>query len=42
MRSDNKLELLCEDLTYGAPKTEDKINEALELFNKLEEQLKNG
>lgn len=37
-----KLELLCEDLTYGAPKTEKKINEALELFNKLEEQLKNG
>ena len=34
-----KLELLCEDLTYGAPKTEEKINEALELFNKLEGEL---
>lgn len=36
------LERLCEDLTYGAPRTEDKIKEAIELFNKLEEQLKDG
>lgn len=35
-----KLELLCEDLTYGAPKPEDKIKEAIVLFNKLEEKLK--
>ncbi|MDO8460053.1 MAG: hypothetical protein Q7S74_03020 [Nanoarchaeota archaeon] len=37
-----KLELLCEDLTYGAPKPEDKIKEAILLFNKLEEKLKDG
>ena len=35
-----KLELLCEDLTYGSPKAEDKIKEALALFNQLEEKLK--
>jgi hypothetical protein len=35
-----KLEILCEDLTYGTPKTEEKIKEAILLFNKLEEKLK--
>jgi len=35
-----KLEILCEDLTYGAPKPEDRIKEAILLFNKLEEILK--
>lgn len=34
------LEILCEDLTYGAPKPEEKIKEAILLFNKLEEMLK--
>lgn len=37
-----KLELLCEDLTYGSPKTEEKIKEAIILFNKIESILKNG
>jgi len=37
-----KLELLCEDLTYGAPKPEEKIKEAIILFNKIEAMLKNG
>jgi hypothetical protein len=37
-----KLELLCEDLTYGSPKPEEKIKEAILLFNKLEDKLKNG
>lgn len=37
-----KLELLCEDLTYGAPKPEEKIKEAILLFNQLEKKLKNG
>ena len=37
-----KLELACEDLTYGSPKPEEKIKEAILLFNKIEEQLKNG
>jgi len=37
-----KLELLCEDLTYGSPKPEEKIKEAILLFNKLEAKLKNG
>jgi len=37
-----KLELLCEDLTYGSPKPETKIKEAILLFNKLESELKNG
>ncbi len=37
-----ELELLCEDLTYGSPKPEEKIKEALELFNKLEKKLKHG
>ncbi len=35
-----KLEVLCEDLTYGAPKPEEKIKETILLFNKLEERLK--
>ena len=35
-----RLEILCEDLTYGAPKSEEKIKEAILLFNKLEERLK--
>jgi hypothetical protein len=35
-----KLELLCEDLTYGSPKTEEKIKEAIILFNKIEQRLK--
>ena len=35
-----KLEILSEDLTYGAPKPEEKIKEAILLFNKLEEKLK--
>lgn len=35
-----KLELLCEDLSYGAPKSEEKIKEALLLFNKIEDKLK--
>lgn len=37
-----KLELLCEDLTYGSPKSEEKIKEAVILFNKIESELKNG
>jgi len=37
-----QLELLCEDLTYGSPKPEDKITEAIILFNKIEPKLKNG
>ena|SRR3989344_819360 len=37
-----RLELICEDLTYGSPKPESKIKEAILLFNKLEEKLKNG
>jgi len=37
-----KLEVLCEDLTYGAPKSEDKVKEAILLFNMLEEKLKDG
>ena len=37
-----KLELLCEELTYGTPKSEQKIQEALVLFKKLELRLKNG
>ena len=37
-----KLELLCEDLTYGSPKSEEKIKEAIILFNKIESELKNG
>jgi len=37
-----ELELLCEDLTYGSPKPEEKIKEAVILFNKLETELKNG
>ncbi len=35
-----KLEMLCEDLTYGAPKPEEKLKETILLFNKLEERLK--
>ncbi len=37
-----KLELLCEDLTYGSPKSEEKIKQAILLFNKIELELKNG
>lgn len=37
-----KLELLCEDLTYGSPRSEEKIKEAIILFNELEFELKNG
>ena len=37
-----KLELLSEDLTYGSPKPENKIKEAILLFNKIESKLKNG
>ncbi|MBS3085151.1 hypothetical protein J4225_00505 [Candidatus Pacearchaeota archaeon] len=37
-----KLELICEDLTYGSPKKENKIKEAIFLFNKIEAKLKNG
>ena len=36
-----QLELLCEDLTYGSPKSEEKIKQAIFLFNKLESLLKN-
>lgn len=36
-----RLELLCEDLTYGSPKPEEKIKEAITLFNKIESILKN-
>ncbi len=35
-----RLELLCEDLTYGSPKSEEKIKEAILLFNKIESNLK--
>ena len=34
------LELICEDLTYGSPKPEEKIKEAIMLFTKIEEELK--
>jgi hypothetical protein len=37
-----ELELLCEDLTYGAPKPVEQIKKAIELFNELEDKLKNG
>ncbi|MBU3912576.1 MAG: hypothetical protein KKE50_00640 [Nanoarchaeota archaeon] len=37
-----ELELVCEDLTYGSPKPEEKIKEAIFLFNKLEGELKDG
>ena len=36
-----QLELLCEDLIYGSPKPEEKIKQAIFLFNKLESSLKN-
>ena len=35
-----ELELLCEDLTYGAPKSEDQIKKAVKLFKELEKKLK--
>ena len=35
-----RLELICEDLTYGSPRSEEKIKEALLLLNKLEAELK--
>ena len=34
-----ELELLCEDLTYGAPKAEQYIKKALELFIELEKEI---
>jgi len=34
-----ELELLCEDLSYGAPKPVDKIESALKLFKDLEEKI---
>jgi hypothetical protein len=34
------LEILCEDLTYGTPRSEEKIKEAILLFNELESVLK--
>ena len=37
-----ELELICEDLTYGSPKSEEKIKQEINLFNKLEKQLTNG
>lgn len=37
-----KLELLCEDLTYGAPRPEEKIKEAVLLFNEIESKLEYG
>ncbi len=37
-----KLELLSEDLTYGSPKPEEKIKEAIILFNKIESMLQDG
>ena len=37
-----KLELLCEDLTYGAPKPEENVNEAVVLLNNIEAELKYG
>ena len=36
-----ELELICEDLTYGSSKPEEKIKKAINLFNKLEKQLTN-
>lgn len=36
------LELLCEDLTNGSPKPEEKIKEAIVLFTKIEGELQNG
>lgn len=36
-----ELEILCEDLAYGAPKPTDKIKKAIHLFNELEEKIKN-
>lgn len=35
-----ELELLCEDLTYGSPKSEDQIKKAIEIFRELEDKLK--
>ncbi|MFH1592090.1 MAG: hypothetical protein ABIB47_01850 [Candidatus Woesearchaeota archaeon] len=37
-----KLELLCEDLTYGAIKPEENIKKAILLFKELENELQNG
>ena len=34
-----ELELLCEDLSYGAPKPIEKIEKTLELFKELEEKI---
>jgi hypothetical protein len=35
-----ELELICEDLTYGTPKPESVIKEAVEIFRELEDRLK--
>ncbi len=35
-----EMELLCEDLTYGAPKPEAQIKKAISIFRELEEKLK--
>ena len=34
-----ELELLCEDLSYGAPKPVESIEHALKLFKKIEEHI---
>lgn len=34
-----ELELLCEDLSYGAPKPVEKIENTLKLFKKLEKRI---
>ena len=34
-----ELEILCENLAYGAPQPEDKIKKAIELFNKIEKEI---
>lgn len=36
-----ELELICEDLTYGSPRSEEKIKKAIILFKELEEKLTN-
>ena len=36
-----ELELICEDLTYGSPRSEEKIKKAIILFKELEEKLSN-
>src|SRR3989344_3099873 len=34
-----ELELLCENLAYGSPQSEEKIKKALELFNSIEKEI---